>query len=276
MRHLHPYTKFVFSFAVSFLAILLDQPVSLSVLVFFSALLFWCSRPSKALLRLHLFLIATTVWGLIISQGLFYQNFPRTVLFCLLPPTENFSGLCLIKEGLFYGLIQSLRIIAALNTGLYLVTSTPKEDLFRAISSLPLPRGLTLLGLSAVRFLPSIAGDLRLIRGALRLRGYRPFKRGLFYTLRVEFSIIYPLLTKAVRQARTLSDTLLTRGFDPLSTTGLGLLIPWKRREKILSLAVALLCGLVLISKILFWLYLQEVFYAEGLRLLYAFVRHYL
>ncbi len=273
---LHPYTKLSLSFFFSLLSVLLDQPRSLFLLALFSWLILLGSRPSKPVLKMHLILVLTTVWGLVVSQGLFYRDFPRTVLFCLIPPGESFSGLCLIKEGLFYGLVQSLRLVAALSAGLYLVTSTPKELLFRAVSALPLPRGLTLMALAAVRFLPAVADDLRLVRQALRLRGYRPLKRGLLYTVKTELSIVYPLLAKAVRQARALSDTLLTRGFDPLLPPPKGLLPPVRLEEKILVTFLLLAAFLVLAAKILFWLYFQGVFYEEALRPLYALVRRFL
>ncbi|WP_297057279.1 energy-coupling factor transporter transmembrane component T [Thermosulfurimonas sp.] len=276
MKNLHPYTKLVLSFLVSGLSVLLDQPLSLGLLALFSLGLFLLSRPEGRILKTHLFLALTTVWGIMISQGLFYQDYPRTVLFCLLPPGEHFSGLCFIKEGFSYGLIQSLRLLAALSAGLYLVTSTSRELFFRAVAALPLPRGLTLMAVSAVRFLPAVAENLRLVRQALRLRGYRPLRHGLLHTLRTELSVFYPLISLAVRQSRILADALLTRGFDPLSPGRKLFLPPWPTREKWLSAALLLLGLAVLAVKILFWLYLQEVFYAPTLRPLYALVRNYL
>ncbi len=276
MRRLHPYTKFALSFLVSALSVLLDRALSLTILAFFSLGLFLSARPGKPLLRTYLLLLLTTVWGLMVSQGLFYQDWPRTVLFCLIPPGEHLAGLCFVKEGFLYGLIQSLRLTAALSTGLYLVTSTPRETLFRALAALPLPRGLTLMAVSAVRFLPTVAEDLRLVRQALRLRGYRPLRCGLLRTLRTELAVLYPLLVRAVRHSRALSDALLVRGFDPLSPSARGLLPPWPLRERLLVAALFGLTLAVLAAKILFWLYLQEVLYVESLRTLYAFVRDFL
>jgi energy-coupling factor transport system permease protein len=132
------------------------------------------------------------------------------------------------------------------------------------------------MALSAVRFLPSVAEDLRLVRKALRLKGYRPLKRGLLYTLRVELSVVKPLLFRAVRQSRSLADALLVRGFDPLAPSPRLFLPPWPGAEKALT-AFFLVLGLgVLALKILFWLYLQEVLYVEKLLPLYALVRSFL
>lgn len=275
-RKLHPYTKFGISFLVSGLSVLLDRPLSLVVLTSLALVLFLLSRPGRQILKTYLLLTVTTVWGIMVSQGLFYQEYPRTVLFCLIPPGEHFAGLCFIKEGFLYGLIQSLRLVAALSAGLYLVTSTPQEVFFRAVSALPLPRGLTIMAVSAVRFLPTVAEDLRLIRNALRLKGYRPLKRGILYTLKTELSVIYPLLSQAVRHSRSLADALLTRGFDPLSPSRRLFLSPWPRGEKIFTVLLLLLGLGVFVLKVLFWLYLQEVLYVENLRPLYALVRNFL
>jgi len=275
-RELHPYTKFGLLFLISGFSVILDRPESLTVMTVFSLALFLLSRPERKILKIFFLFTLTTVWGVMVSQGLFYQMYPRTVVFCLIPPGEHFSGLCVIKEGFLYGLIQSLRLIATFSAGLYLVTSTPQETFFRAVSASFLPRGLVLMALSAIRFLPKVAEDLRLIRKALHLKGYRPLKRGLFYTVKAELSVLYPLLSRAVRQSRCLTDALLTRGFDPLSPSKRAFISPWPRHEKILT--VFLLClGLgVFILKLLFWLYLEGVFYGEALRPLYALVRDFL
>ncbi len=274
-KTLHPYTKFGLSFLISALSVILDRPFSLAILTGLSLALFLFSKPKKQILKIHFFITLTTVWGIMISQGMFYQNYPRTILFCLISPGEHFSGLCFIKEGFFYGLIQSLRLVSALSAGIYLVTSTPQEVFFRAVSALPLPKGLTLMAISAVRFLPKVAEDLRLVRKALYLKGYRPFKQGIFYTLKIEISVIYPLLSQAVRHSRSLADTLLTKGFDPLSSSKSLFLPSWRRLEKILLLFLLLISLGIFISKLLFWLYLQEVFYVESLRPIYSLVRNF-
>ncbi len=275
MKSLHPYTKFILVFVISGLSVLLDQAFSLMALALGSVFLFLAAWPSRSWLKGFFLLVSTTVWGIMISQGLFYQDFPRTIVFCLVPPSETFPGLCFIKEGFRYGFIQSLRFVAALSAGAYLINSTSTEMLFRAVGALPLPRGLSLMAAASVRALPRLAEDLHLVRQALRLRGYRPFRRGLIYTLRTEMAVVYPLLVRAIRDSRALADTLLTRGFDPLAPAKNYFLPPWPRMERALSLVLMGLLLAIFLGKILFWAYLQGVFYAEVLRPFYAFFRKY-
>ena len=132
------------------------------------------------------------------------------------------------------------------------------------------------MALAAVRFLPAVSRDFELVRQALRLKGYRPFKRGLIYTIKVEALTVYPLLAKAVREAHLLADALLTRGFDPLKPPSRVFLSPWVKKERVLVFILGAVVLAVFTAKVLFWLYLQEIFYAETLRPLYAFVRHFL
>ncbi|MBX6423499.1 energy-coupling factor transporter transmembrane component T [Thermosulfurimonas sp. F29] len=276
MRDLHPYTKLALVFAISGFSVLLDGVRAISVLAAFSVTAFLLSRPSPRTLKTYLIFTGATVWGLTISQGFFYQDYPRTVLWCLIPPGKYFSGLCLIREGLSYGALQSLRMVAGLSAGLYLVTTTPVEMLMRALATLPAPRGLTLLAASAVRFLPRVSEDLHLVRQALRLRGYRFDLRHPLRSIAVELSMVKPLLTRSVKESRRLAEALLLRGFDPLSPMPVRKFPPWPRREKILTILILGLTLVVLILKILFWLYLQDILYLERLRPLYALVRVYL
>ncbi|OAG27761.1 hypothetical protein TH606_05245 [Thermodesulfatator autotrophicus] len=276
MRNLHPYTKFSLVFVISGLAVLLDKPLSLAVLAGLATFVFLASRPSKTWLKGYFIIVATTVWGIMLSQGLFYQGFPRTILFCLIPPGKSFSGLCFIREGFLYGLVQSLRMVAGLSAGAYLVNSTSTEMLFRTVSALPFPRGLSLLAAAAVRFLPRVASDLRLLHQSLGLRGYRPFKRGLLYTLRTELAVVYPLLSRAIRDSRSVADTLLTRGFNPLSSGKYRFLPVWPWHEKLATILIFVLLFGIFLVKIVFWAYLQGVYYEESLRPLYALVRNYL
>lgn len=276
MKDFHPYTKLALVLAISAFSVLLDSGRALFSLTIFSVAGFLLSRPSSRILKTYLIFTGATVWGLTVSQGFFYQDYPRTVLFCLIPPGEHFSGLCLIREGLSYGALQSLRMIAGLSAGLYLVTTTPLELLMRALVSLPVPRGLTLLAASAVRFLPRVSEDLRLVRQTLRLRGYRFTLRHPVRSLAVELSVVKPLLTRSVKESRRLAEALLLRGFDPLSPTSVRKLPPWPLREKVLAFSVLGLAFAVIVLKFLFWLYLQDILYLEGLRPLYSIVRAYL
>ncbi len=278
LKRLDPRTKIFFVLAISLLAVTLDQALSLGTLAGISFLLFLLGHPSRFHLKGTLLMAVLTTWGLIVSQGLFYQNFPRTVLFYIIPPFKllgrDFYGLAIYRQGLYYGAVQALRFLAGMFAGLSLCISTPVEQLFWALSRLPIPQGLSFLSVSAIRFLPVVAEELRRVRQALRLKGYQPLACGLVESIRTELSVVFPILSGAIRRSQDLADALLTRGFDPLALRKREL--PWPGWEKLVSLLFVLTALVVLGIKLLFWLYLQEVLYLEGLRGLYAFARHWL
>ena len=84
MIHLRPHTKIVLLAIVSCLVILLDSPIALFV-CFLVSLCFQASiPPSWRQMRLFILFIGLGTWGLIYSQGIFYNQFPRTVIFTLI------------------------------------------------------------------------------------------------------------------------------------------------------------------------------------------------
>ncbi|NPB09959.1 MAG: energy-coupling factor transporter transmembrane protein EcfT [Thermodesulfobacteria bacterium] len=279
MRDLDPRTKLLLILAISFLAVTLDQWFTLLGLCVFSFLLLLWAKPRPSHLKMALLMAVLTTWGVMFSQALFYQNFPRTVVFYLVPPFEfhgvAFGGLPVYLQGLYYGAVQSLRFNAGMFAGLALCLSTSVDKLYYALTRLPVPRGLSFLAVSAIRFLPVITEEFKTVRTALRLKGYRPLRCGLRTTVQTELSVPLPVLAGAVRRARDLSDSLLTRGFDPLAPPPPRRLI-WPRWEKWVAGAFLLVSALVLVAKVLFWLYLQEILYLEGLRGLYALARNWL
>ncbi len=279
LENLDPRTKLTLVFGVSVFAVVLDRPFSLLLLLILTLLGLWRAKPRASLLKGTFLMALLTSWGLIVSQGIFYQNFPRSILFFLVPPFElfgfSFPGLPIYRQGLYYGAVQSLRFNAAMFAGLALCFSTSPEKLYRVLSAMPFPRGLSFLAVTAVRFLPLITQEFDTVRKAQRLKGYHPFKTGVLQTIWVELSVPLPVLAGAIRKARELSDALLTRGFDPLASTNL-LLPPWPRWEKIGAILFVLFAFICLAIKLLFWLYLQDIFYLESWRGLYSLARNWL
>ncbi|WP_456430959.1 energy-coupling factor transporter transmembrane component T family protein [Thermosulfuriphilus sp.] len=238
-------------------------------------ILFALARPSWSRIKLTLVFVAFTAWGIMFSQGMFYQCFPRTVLFTLVPPLDignlHLGGLYVYKQGIYYGLIQSLRFISGLLAGLSLCLSTPPDKLFWGLIGLRIPYGLSFLSIMAIRFLPVIAEEMANVRAAMRLKGYRPLSQGIRRTITTELASPLPILAGAVRRSREVAEALLTRGFDPLKPRSHYRRLIWPRRELALSLSLFFLALAVATLKILFWLYQQEIFYFSPLRHLYSF-----
>ena len=76
-------------------------------------------------------LLAAIVWGTLLSQAMFYDQLPRTTLITIVPALElfgkPFAGLHLYREGMTYGLAQSLRMVAVTLAGLAVCLSISPE-----------------------------------------------------------------------------------------------------------------------------------------------------
>ncbi len=280
LKHLDPRTKIIFSLSISILAISLDQWFSLLSLSIFASIMFLIAGPRYEHLKLTFFFVGLTLWGLVVSQGIFYQEFPRHVILTLVPSFElcghRFNGLFVYKQGLYYGAIQGLRLISSILVGMALCLSTTPDRIFLGLIKLRIPYGLAFLAVTAVRFLPIVAEEIKSVRLAMRIKGYRPLKCGLKQTIVLEINSILPILSRAVRRAHEVTESLLVRGFDPLFPRTWFQDLNWPIYEKVLVGSFLLFALAIALIKILFWLYLQEILYIPVLRDLYGFARNYL
>lgn len=189
------------------LGFLLERPLNLAVL---AALAFAWAAPAVPR-RAWPWLLAAlglTSWSLMATQGLFYEGLPRTALLRLLPPAwfpfGEPPGLYVYREGLVYGLLQSLRGLALLLIAAGVVGRYGLEELSRGLRALGLPGPIGLLAVLAVRQVPLLAAEARTVWIALRLKGLPPAA-----ALRAG---LVPLLAGHVRRADETAAALWSRG----------------------------------------------------------------
>ncbi len=280
VRSIDPRTKIVFTLGVSLLSVTLDHPLSLGFLALLCLGAFLSIQPRAVHLKGALIFMGLTIWGIMFSQGIFYQRFPRTVLITLVPGFKilglEFQGLNLYIQGIFYGLVQSLRFVSTMSAGLALCLSTSTHQLFRGLIGLKVPYGLAFLAMVALRFLPVITEEIKSVRAAMRLKGYSPFKSGMRHTLLTELSCVLPVLAGTVRRSKQMADALMTRGFHPTGKRTFYKMNPWPLGQRMAVLLFMLIASQAAIMRILFWLYEQNLCYISKLRPLYSMVRFYL
>jgi energy-coupling factor transport system permease protein len=269
--------KMAIGLAVSILVIIVDTFAALSACALIGMCCFALCRPNRKQITLVSVTTLLVVWGLMFSQGLFYAQEPRHAILVLLKPNPVFkAGLKIYAQGLYHGAIQSFRIIAASLTGFAICFSTEPDQFLRGLLSVKVPFSLSFMAVSAIRFIPVVAQELATVRNAMRLKGYRPLKRGLADTIHSEIAALRPVLAGTIRRSQEIALSIQTRGFSidgkrsswtesALSARGVCAL--WG----ILAIVLA-----VALCKSVFWLYLWEVCYAPALRPLYAFVRAWL
>ena len=265
-------------------AVLLDRPEPLALAAAVGVLALIATGVSSGRWRrvlASLALLALMLWGMAVTQAVFYRLAPRTELLAWKPQSDlgrfifGAEGLALYREGFAYGLTQGLRVVVAASAGLALAFSTDPGRLLSGLTFFRVPYGLAFMAVTALRFAPLLAQESAVAWRAARLRGFSPWRAGPLTSFGVTLGLIRPVLASCVRRATVLAASVTSRGFDPAqvrgaSTEKLGL-VAWG--VVLLSLAGS---AALAAAKVLYLLYIHEIFYRSDLRGLYAFVRAWL
>ena len=261
-----PRTRIALVACVGLLAISLEQPTSLGLLVALCLVPFLQDRTH---LRMALLISVGIVWSTVIAQGIFYRAEPRLAL-------AHLGPLTLWPEGVVYGFVQSLRGVAVGRSGVALSTQTAPDRLYAALLRLRLPFGLALMATSAFRFLPELNEAWHTVRRARARRGRPAHHRSPTAWLKLEVGLMRPLVARALRRSWALAESLDARGFDPIAPRATRRPLKMATWEPPMLGALALLTLSVLGAKLLFLLYASDSVYIAVLRPLYGFVRAWL
>ena len=280
---LEPRTKIVTMLIAGCLVILLDSPTALLVCFLGSLTLVALSRPTWRQIGLLCAFLFFTTWGLVYSQAIFYNEFPRTVLFTLVPRDfpvigKMTDGIRVYREGLFHGIIQSLRFNTTLVIGCFIVWTTQPRDLLLALSQLRVPATLAFMVTTALHFVPVIANEASAVFRSQRLRGFRYLRRNLFATCRGVINSFRPILVGNIRHATHLGDSVESRGFSlktAAQRTSLRTLKMGVWDFSLLAVLGACLMSIVAL-KLLYFFYANGIYYASWLRSMYTFTREVL
>ena len=276
-------TKLLIMMICGCLVILLDSPSALLVCFLASILLVASSFPTLKQIRLLLIFLFFTTWGLIYSQGMFYNAFPRTVLITLVPSDfpligEWTGGIQIYREGLYHGIIQSLRFNSTLVIGCYIVWTTQPRDLLLALSQLRVPGALAFMVTTALHFIPVIASEATAVIRSQRLRGFRYLRFNLFASVRGVINCFRPILAGNIRHATNLGESVESRGFSPETATQRTSLRTSQMGGLDYSLLALLsLCLICVVGlKVLYFCYANGIYYGSWLRGIYTFTREML
>jgi energy-coupling factor transport system permease protein len=150
--------------------------------------------------------VGATVIGTTVSQGFFYTLEPRTELLRVLP------GLSLSVEGVWYGIVVSLRLLAVLAAGTLVVFTTHPADLILALTKLGLPHWFAFMLTLALRFLPETIEQAKRILVAQQLRGAGG--RGVRSAARQFRLLVVPLVTALLRSAPQIAMAAEVRSYS--------------------------------------------------------------
>lgn len=265
------------------LVILLDGPIALLVCFLGSLTLIGVSAPTGRQVGLLVLLLFFTTWGLMYSQAIFYNAFPRTVLFTLVPPEvpllgELTGGIRVYREGVFYGIIQSLRFNTTLAIGCFIIWTTQPRDLLLALAQLRVPAPLAFMVTTALHFVPVIANEVLVVLRAQRLRGFRYVRLNVFATCRGILNSFQPILAGNIRHATHLGESVVSRGFSPDTAgqrTSLRTLKMCAWDFSLLTVLAVCFTGIAGL-KLLYFCYTTGIYYTPWLRYVYTFTREVL
>lgn len=286
LAQLDPRVKLAWIVWASVESVLLDTTWGLVSLVLWAASgLTGLTMQARAWLIVVL-LLASVVWGTLFSQAVFYAGAPRTTMVVLVPEFtlagHDFDGLRVYREGLSYGMAQSLRMLAVMLTGMTVCLSTSPEKLMAALVRLRVPVAIGFMTVAALRFLPSLLAELALVRQARRLRGYRPkrfefvpWHRGWLRGLWMELALLRPVLASSLRRATLLATSVSSRGFDPNAPRTFYPELRLRRVEIVALLLLGGSVGTLAVFKTLYWLYLGDLYYHPSLRWVYDTARNW-
>ena len=263
---LDPRTRIALVLNVGVMALVLDHSTALGVLVALSLLPFvrniqWLGRAVA--------LAALVVWSTVLSQALFYSAEPRVAVF-------HIGGLTVWREGITYGLVQSMRVVAVGLAGVALSLHTPPDRLFSALLRLRVPFGLALMAGTAFRFLPELGAAWLVVRRARARRGRPAHHRSPLAWLVLEVGLLRPLVARALRRAWALGESLDARGFDPVAPRAVRRPLRFAPWEPWLIGGVSLLTLTAVSLRLLYILYAWDSVYISQWRPVYAFVRNWM
>jgi energy-coupling factor transport system permease protein len=196
--------------------VILDNPLNLFILFAITLLGFILLKPPLFYIKIVSYLIVIALVGTSFSQGFFYYFEPKTVLFTILPKDFGFlgritGGIYLYKEGLIYGLIQSLRLFSIILICMIIVMTTHPSDLILGLNKLGLSEKIGFMLTVSIRFLPDLIEEAKRILIAQKLRGVK--LKGIKGSFKAFGYLLLPLLINNLRKASRLSLAAQVRGF---------------------------------------------------------------
>ena len=239
------------------------------------------SFPSWRQVRFLALFLCFATWGLIYSQAIFYNEFPRTVSFSLIGNDfpligRATGGVRIYREGLLYGAIQSLRFNTTLTIGCFIIWTTQPRDLLLAFVKLRVPYGLAFMVTTALHYIPIIGSETTTIIRSQQLRGFRYLQLNPHKVILGILSCFRPVLSSNIRRATHLGDAVESRAFFPdIAENQRTSLRALKLRLQDLVLIVILAMAFVsiVVLKVAYFCYANGIYYASWMRFMYAFAR---
>lgn len=224
IHRLHPLVKLTYVFLTLVLVMYPIRPTDLPVLLIWlglSAVLWTVGRIELRRFATLLKILFGTFVFLIVIQGFTYR-FGQTPLIVLghLRLWEADLGV-ITKEGVWFGVVLSVRILAAASALPLFVMTTSTSSIMTALGKLRVPRTATFMFVSALSFTSLLFEMWGSIVEAQKLRAFDIDRMNLFQrAFKAYIPIITPLILLLFRKANDFQIAMETKGFgSPIPPT---------------------------------------------------------
>jgi cobalt/nickel transport system permease protein len=151
-------------------------------------------------------------WTRLVAAALFLSPFVVWLPFLLRDRDAALSlGNLAVPYGLGLALLMTMKALAVVTLMLVLLATAPLDATLKAAYELRIPGLLVQLGLLTYRYIFVLSSELRRLRVALRVRGYR--NRATRHSYRTIGHVAGTLLVRGVERAEWVGNAMRCRGF---------------------------------------------------------------
>ena len=273
--------KLVMILLVSVLSVVIDSGWSLLVLFTAASAAVIFARVGAAKLKFLAMMTGLLIWGTMFSQAIFFNGEPRTILLAIAGKDTPLLGAWLgevnvYKEGLAYGAVQSLRFCSMVSVGLLVCWTTGIDGMLSAMLALRVPYLPAFMTVTAIRFLPAIADEIATVRLAMRMRGGKLLSPNPAATLVNCLKLARPVFMNCYRRSGTLALSVQSRAFTPGAERTGKETGGFKHGDAAVLWSGIVFTLIVVAAKVMFWMYLTDIYYNSSLRFLYDICRRFI
>lgn len=200
IHRINPITKIVWVVGYIVLAFATQNIIILGVMSIFAFLLGPIARITVPLLKGMLILVP-------IGSSLLALQMIAPAVEKPWTPAWELGGFVIYTDGLYYGIVLLLRIVASLIIALVMVMTTHPSDLFTSLAKLKMPYILNFMSAMTLQLIPVFQREFGIIMSAQKSRG---MKGSGFAAVLPSF---VPVFVGAIERVQQLAISLESRGF---------------------------------------------------------------
>ena len=249
VHRLNPITKLLFVLMIAVLVAMIGNFWILLGLLLVTIPFWAASKPPENRIRLLMIIMLTQWIGIAWGQSFLNPGFSRLDIpgsrILIWPRPLWFMTQSVTVEGFLYGLVQGVRVAAALSAAIGFIFTTHPSDIIYALKTFKLPMEVNFMIAVTFRSIPLLLEKSFLVLSAERARGLmlRPeggnvikFFKDLGRVLKTIALAMFPIVVEGVRASRQLAVAASLRAFRAYKTRTYYQEIPMRRVDIILTL----------------------------------------